>query len=124
MTNCKDTSGMCYGDGFIWSGANGGSVNNPPDPPINGIFQTDMNGKQSAIARFRSVPRTTAARNARHGVADRTSARSGSHANRLGGAMIRIDPKTWEVDYLVPEATNLERRGCTASPTTTATCGR
>ena len=46
MTNCKDTSGMCFGAGYVWSGANGASEIEHPTPPINGIFQTDMNGKQ------------------------------------------------------------------------------
>jgi hypothetical protein len=45
-TNSKNTSGMCFGDGYIWSGANGASEIEHPTPPINGIFQTDMNGKQ------------------------------------------------------------------------------
>ena len=49
MTNCKDTSGMCFGDGFLWSGANGASVVNHPTPPINGVFQTDMNGSKYAM---------------------------------------------------------------------------
>ena len=44
MTNCKDTSGMCFGDGYVWSGANGASEKEHPTPPINGIFQTDMKG--------------------------------------------------------------------------------
>ena len=46
MTNSKDTSGMCFGDGYVWSGANGASEIEHPTPPINGIFQTDMTGKQ------------------------------------------------------------------------------
>src|SRR5205809_1007820 len=45
MTNCKDASGMCFGAGYVWSGASGASVIEHPTPPINGIFQTDMNGK-------------------------------------------------------------------------------
>ena len=46
MTNSKNTSGMCFGDGYVWSGANGASEMEHPTPPINGIFQTDMSGKQ------------------------------------------------------------------------------
>ena len=46
MTNSKDTSGMCFGGGYVWSGANGASEKEHPTPPINGIFQTDMNGKE------------------------------------------------------------------------------
>ena len=37
---------MAYGDGCVWSGANGASVKSIPNPPVDGIFQTDMNGKQ------------------------------------------------------------------------------
>ena len=46
ITNSKDTSGMCFGGGYVWSGANGASEITHPTPPINGIFQTDMNGKE------------------------------------------------------------------------------
>src|ERR1700730_6329828 len=45
-TNSKNTSGACFGDGYVWSGANGVSEITHPTPPINGIFQTDMNGKE------------------------------------------------------------------------------
>ena len=45
MTNSRNTSGMCFGDGYVWSGANGASEIEHPTPPIDGIFQTDMNGK-------------------------------------------------------------------------------
>ena len=61
MTNCKDTSGMCFGDGFIWSGANGASEIEHPTPPINGIFQTDMNGKQISHRQIPFGPKTMAA---------------------------------------------------------------
>ncbi len=44
VTKCEDCSGMAVGNGFVWSGANGASVHNPPDPPVEGVFQTDMNG--------------------------------------------------------------------------------
>ena len=108
MTNCKDTSGFCYGDGFLWSGANGGSVINPPDPPINGVFQTDWNGKQISHRQIPFGPKNNGG--ATHGMAWQTDVNKiWIAANRLGGAIIRIDPKTWEVDYLVP-ATNLATR--------------
>ena len=72
MTNCKDTSGVCYGDGFIWSGANGASEIDHPTPPINGMFQTDMNGKtdQPSPDSIRPQERQWR-RNARHDVATR-----------------------------------------------------
>ena len=108
MTNCKDTSGFCYGDGFVWSGANGGSVINHPEPPINGVFQTDMNGKQISHRQIPFGPKDNGG--ATHGMTWQGDVRKiWIAANRLGGAMIRIDPKTWEVDYFVP-ATNLVTR--------------
>src|ERR1700716_1827508 len=45
VAKCEDCSGMAIGNGFVWSGANGASVHNPPDPPVEGVFQTDMNGR-------------------------------------------------------------------------------
>ena len=45
VTQCVDCSGMAVGNGFVWSGANGASVHNPTNPPTEGVFQTDMNGK-------------------------------------------------------------------------------
>ncbi len=102
MTNCKDTSGMCYGDGYVWSGANGASVINHPTPPINGIFQTDMNGKQISHRQIPFGPKDDGG--ATHGMAWQADAgKIWIDANRLQ-AMIRIDPKTWEVDYIIPTA--------------------
>jgi hypothetical protein len=45
-TNCKNTSGMTFGDGCIWSGANGASIKNHPNPPVNGIFQTNTSSRE------------------------------------------------------------------------------
>src|ERR1700748_2784569 len=52
LTNSTDTSGMTVGGGFVWSGANG-SGGAPGVPATNGIYQTDMNGKQVSL---RQVP--------------------------------------------------------------------
>ena len=46
ITHSRNTSGMAYGNGCVWMGANA-------DP--YGIFQVDMNSKPSATARFRSA---------------------------------------------------------------------
>ena len=100
MTNGKDTSGMCYGNGCVWSGANGASVINHPTPPINGIFQTDMNGKQISHRQIPFGPKEDGG--ATHGMTwQEDVGKMWIDANRLQ-AMIRIDPKTWEVDYLIP----------------------
>lgn len=107
MTNCKDTSGACYGDGCIWSGANGASVINPPDPPINGIFQTDMNGKEISHRQIPFGPKDNGG--ATHGMTwQEDIGKIWIAANRLR-SIIRIDPKTWEVDYLIPATTLLPR---------------
>src|ERR1700689_3524970 len=36
LTESSNTSGMAYGDGYVWMGANGGA---------EGIYQTDMNSR-------------------------------------------------------------------------------
>ena len=100
MTNSKDTSGMCFGDGYVWSGANGASVIDHPTPPINGIFQTDMNGKQISRRQIPFGPKDDGG--ATHGMTwQPDGGKIWIDANRLQ-ALIRIDPKTWEVDYIFP----------------------
>lgn len=107
MTNCKDTSGACYGDGFIWSGANGASVINPPDPPINGVFQTDMDGKQLSHRQIPFGPKNNGG--ATHGMSwQADTGQIWIASNRLKSIM-RIDPKTWQVDLQIP-ATDLAPR--------------
>lgn len=100
MTNCKDTSGMCFGAGYVWSGANGASVINHPTPPINGVFQTDMNGKQISHRQIPFGPREDGG--ATHGMSWQQDVQKiWIDSNRLQTIM-RIDPKTWEVDYMFP----------------------
>ena len=100
MTNCKDTSGMCYGGGYVWSGANGASEKEHPTPPIDGIFQTDENGKEVSHRQIPFGPKDDGG--ATHGMTwQEDVGKIWIDANRLQ-AMIRIDPKTWEVDYLIP----------------------
>ena len=100
MTNCKDCSGMCYGNGFVWSGANGASVVNPPDPPINGVFQTDEHGKQVSHRQIPFGPKNNGG--ATHGMSwQQDEQKIWIASNRLG-TILRIDPKTWEVDYMFP----------------------
>jgi hypothetical protein len=101
-TNSKNTSGMCYGGGYVWSGANGVSEIDHPTPPINGIFQVDMDGKQISHRQIPFGPKDDGG--STHGMAWQTDAGAGKiwiFANRLG-SLIRIDPKTWEVDYQIP----------------------
>jgi len=100
MTNSKNSSGMCVGGGYIWSGANGISEMEHPTPPINGIFQTDMNGKQISHRQIPFGPKDDGG--ATHGMAWQADAEKiWIDSNRLE-ALIRIDPKTWVVDYMFP----------------------
>lgn len=100
MTNCKDCSGMCFGDGYVWSGANGASEKEHPTPPINGIFQTDMSGKEVSHRQIPFGPKDDGG--ATHGMTWQPDAHKiWVDSNRLS-AIIRIDPKTWEVDYIFP----------------------
>lgn len=100
ITKCEDTSGMCYGNGFVWSGANGASVVNPPDPPVNGVFQTDMNGKQISHRQIPFGPKDNGG--ATHGMSwQQDAGKIWIASNRLQTIM-RIDPNTWDVDYMFP----------------------
>jgi len=98
LTNCKDASGMAYGDGCIWSGANGESEIEHPTPPIEGIFQTDMNSKQISQRQIPFGPADNGGTT--HGLAWENG-KLWIYANRLE-AMMRIDPKSWQVDYMFP----------------------
>jgi hypothetical protein len=103
VTECVDCSGMAVGNGFVWSGANGASVHNPPDPPVEGVFQTDMNGKTVS---HRQIP--FGAKNnggSCHGLAweNSESGRLWIQSNRLE-ALVRVNPVTWECDFMFPAA--------------------
>jgi hypothetical protein len=102
MTNCKDTSGMAYGDGCIWSGANGESEIEHPTPPIEGIFQTDMNSKQISQRQIPFGPVDDGGTT--HGLAWENG-KLWIYANRLA-ALMRIDPRSWQVDYMFPVSRN------------------
>ena len=95
-TNSKDTSGMTFGNGYVWSGANGGSEIDHPTPPINGIFQTDMNSRQISHRQIPFSP--TVDGGSCHGLAWQDD-KLWIFANRLESLM-RIDPVTWEVDCM------------------------
>jgi hypothetical protein len=98
VTNCQNTSGMAYGDGCVWSGANGASVKNHPEPPVNGIFQTDVSGKEIS---HRQIPFGPANNGGPcHGVAWQNG-KLWISSNRLE-SLLRVDPKTWQVDYMFP----------------------
>ena len=104
-TNCKDCSGMTYGDGYIWSGANGGSERDHPTPPINGIFQTDMNSKQVSQRQLPFGPKDDGG--SCHGMGWEDG-KIWAYANRMN-AIIRINPKTWETDFIFPVTNAVSR---------------
>jgi len=98
VTNCANTSGMTFGDGCVWSGANGASVHNHPEPPVNGVFQTDTSGKQIS---HRQIPFGPANNGGPcHGLAWENG-KLWISSNRLE-SLVRLDPKTWAVDWMFP----------------------
>jgi streptogramin lyase len=84
-TESKNTSGMAVGGGYIWMGANAAP---------NGIFQTDMSSKTIS---HRQVP---LGGGGCHGV-EYVDGKLWIAALRLRG-ILRVDPKTWEPEYLIP----------------------
>jgi hypothetical protein len=98
VTNSQNTSGMTYGDGCIWSGANGVSIRNHPNPPVDGIFQTDMDSHEVSHRQIPFGPSDNGG--ACHGVAWQDG-KLWVSSNRLE-SLVRIDPKTWAVDWMFP----------------------
>jgi hypothetical protein len=90
MTQSKDTSGIAYGGGYIWMGAN--------TPKVNGIFQTDMDSKLIAIHQIPLGPKDNGG--SCHG-AFWHEGKIWIVANRLR-SIIRVDAKTWEPEYAIP----------------------
>ena len=89
QTNSRNTSGMAYGDNCVWMGANAAP---------NGVFQVDMNGKEVS---HRQIPMSL---NDQGGGCHGLQWHDGKlwiAALRLGGAL-RVDPKTWTPEVLIP----------------------
>lgn len=89
QTNSRNTSGMAYGDNCVWMGANAAP---------NGIFQVDMSGKELS---HRQIPMSL---NDQGGGCHGLQWHDGKlwiAALRLGGAL-RVDPKTWTPEILIP----------------------
>ena len=88
LTHSRNTSGMAYGDGCIWMGANA--------EPF-GIFQVDLNGRQLS---HRQIPLSPDGRGGgTHGVKWHDG-KLWIAALRLGG-ILRVDPKTWIPEVLI-----------------------
>jgi hypothetical protein len=87
-THSRNTSGMAYGAGCVWMGANG-------DP--FGIFQVDMNSKQVS---HRQIPLSIDGKGGGcHGVKYHEG-KLWIAALRLGG-ILRVDPATWVPEVLI-----------------------
>jgi hypothetical protein len=87
-THARNTSGLAYGAGCVWVGAN-------QDP--YGIFQIDMNGNQIA---HRQIPLSIGPNGGGcHGVKYHNG-KLWIAALRLGG-ILRVDPATWVPEVLI-----------------------
>ena len=88
MTKSRNTSGMAYGGGCVWMGAN--------SEPY-GIFQVDMNSKQIT---HRQIPLSIdGSGSGCHGVKWHNG-KLWIAALRLGG-ILRVDPTTWVPEVLI-----------------------
>jgi streptogramin lyase len=84
-TDSKNTSGMAWGGGFIWMGANAAP---------NGIFQTDISARTLS---HRQIP---LGGGGCHGL-QYSEGKLWIAALRLRG-ILRVDPQTWEPEFLIP----------------------
>src|SRR5579863_992639 len=90
-TESKNTSGIAFGDGYIWMAANSAST--------EGIFQTDMN---SRTVRHLQIPLGGEDGGGCHGL-EYQNGKLWIAALRLRG-ILRVDAKTWEPEFLIPYA--------------------
>jgi hypothetical protein len=87
----KDTSGLAYGDGFVWSGAN-------VRKGQNGVFQTDMNSKPISVHQIPLGPADNGG--SCHGMFWHEG-KLWIVANRVQ-SILRVDPKSWTAEYEIP----------------------
>ncbi|HWW83468.1 MAG TPA: hypothetical protein VNZ26_07690 [Vicinamibacterales bacterium] len=88
-TESKNTSGLAYGDGYIWMGANAAP---------EGVFQTDMSAKTIS---HRQIPLGPAENGGGcHGL-EYQNGKLWVAALRLRG-ILRVDAKTWQPELLIP----------------------
>lgn len=89
MTHSRNTSGMAYGDGCVWMGAN-------TEP--EGFFQVDMNSRQVSHHQIPLGPVNDGG--GCHG-AQWHEGKLWIVANRLA-ALMRVNPKTWIPEFMIP----------------------
>lgn len=91
-TQCRNTSGMAFGGGYVWSCAN--------EAP-NGVFQTDLNSKQIS---HRQIPLGPAKDGGGCHGAMYQDGKLWLACLRLKG-ILRVDPTTWAPEFLIPYST-------------------
>ena len=101
MQNTRDCSGMTVGGGYVWSGSEGAAQMNHPNPPIDGIFQIDMTGREVSRRQIPFGPREDGG--STHGMAW-GNGKLWLTADRLG-CLMRIDPTSWQVEFMFRETT-------------------
>jgi hypothetical protein len=95
-TQSRNTSGMAYGDGYVWMMAN--------ETP-EGAFQVDMNSKQIS---HRQIPLGIGSDGGGCHGAQWHDGKLWIVANRLHSLM-RVDPKTWTPEVMIPINTPEDR---------------
>ncbi len=102
LQGTRDCTGMTVGDGYIWSACEGAAQINHPNPPIDGVFQTSIaTGKQVSRRQIPFGPPEDGGSS--HGMAwDNSTGKLWIAADRMG-CLMRIDPKTWQVEYMFRE---------------------
>jgi hypothetical protein len=98
MTEARNTSGMAYGDGYIWMCAEFAA-------PFDGIYQTDMN---SHTVSHRQIPLGPPQDGGGCHGAFWQDGKLWVMSNRLR-AILRIEPKTWTPEFLIPLGADIAR---------------
>ncbi|MBX7200005.1 MAG: hypothetical protein K1X51_11620 [Rhodospirillaceae bacterium] len=91
-TQCRNTSGMAFGGGYIWSCAN--------EAP-NGVWQTDLNSK---LISHRQIPLGPAKDGGGCHGAMYQDGKLYLACLRLRG-ILRVDPVSWTPEFLIPYST-------------------
>jgi len=92
MTDSYNTSGLAFGNGHVWMGANGGP---------EGVYEVDMNGRTVS---HRQIPLGPADNGGGcHGLMFHDG-KLWIVANRIKG-ILRVDPKTFAPEFMIPITT-------------------
>ncbi len=92
MTDSYNTSGLAFGNGHVWMGANGGP---------EGVYEVDMNGRTVS---HRQIPLGPADNGGGcHGLMFHNG-KLWIVANRIKG-ILRVDPKTFAPEFMIPITT-------------------